>query len=161
MGRHIIGYEVQKVAAAVDFFAGRERKAVGKKPKIGLAGYGEGGLIAFYAAALDQRVEAALVSGYFDSRQRLWDEPIYRNVFGLLREFGDAEIASLIAPRALVVEYSDAPRVEGPPNAPHAQARGRTGEDYNPGLQHGPRRVRTRPANCSNPAPPQISTGSG
>ena len=115
MGRHIIGYEAQKVAAAVDFFVGREQKAESRKPKIGVAGYGEGGLMAFYAAALDRRIEAALVSGYFDSRQRLWEEPIYRNVFGLLREFGDAEIASLIAPRALIVEYSAAPTVAGPP----------------------------------------------
>ena len=88
-----------------------------------MAGYGEGGLIAFYAAALDRRIEAALVSGYFDSRQRLWEEPIYRNVFGLLREFGDAEIASLIAPRALIIEYSAAPKVDGPP----APREGRTG----------------------------------
>lgn len=115
LGRHIIGYEVQKVSAAVDFFDGKWRMADGKKLRIGVAGYGEGGLIAFYAAALDRRIEAVLVSGYFDSRQHIWDEPIYRNVFGLLREFGDAEIASLIAPRALIVEYSKAPQVDGPP----------------------------------------------
>ena len=83
--------------------------------KIAVAGYGEGGLIAFYAAALDQRISAALVSGYFASRQRLWEEPIYRNVFGLLSEFGDAEIASLIAPRRLIVEQSDGPQIAGPP----------------------------------------------
>ncbi len=47
--------------------------------------------------------------------RKLWEEPIYRNVFGLLREFGDAEIASLIAPRSLVVEYSEVPKVDGPP----------------------------------------------
>jgi dienelactone hydrolase len=115
LGRHIIGYEVQKVAAAVDFFEGRGQKAEGRKLKIGVAGYGEGGLVAFYAAALDRRIEAAVVSGYFDSRQQLWEEPIYRNVFGLLQEFGDAEIASLIAPRALVVEHSAPPKVDGPP----------------------------------------------
>src|ERR1035437_3769189 len=55
LGRHIIGYEVQKVSAAVDFFEGRRQKTEGRKPKIGVAGYGEGGLIAFYAAALDRR----------------------------------------------------------------------------------------------------------
>ena len=115
LGRHIIGYEVQKVLAAVDFFDGKWQMADGKKRKIGVAGYGEGGLIAFYAAAVDRRIAAVLVSGYFDSRQRIWQEPIYRNVFGLLREFGDAEIASLIAPRDLVVEYSKAPQVDGPP----------------------------------------------
>jgi Dienelactone hydrolase family len=116
LGRHIIGYEVQKVSAAISFLEILRQNAQGRKRHIGVAGYGEGGLIAFYAAALDQRIDAALVSGYFDSRQHLWEEPIYRNVFGLLREFGDAEIATLIAPRALVVEYSKAPEVNGPPN---------------------------------------------
>jgi len=80
-----------------------------------VVGYGEGGLVAFYSAALDPRIDAALVSGYFGSRQRVWEEPIYRNVFGLLKEFGDAEIASLIAPRTLIVEHSEWPKVDGPP----------------------------------------------
>jgi len=61
------------------------------------------------------RIQATAISGYFDSRQRLWEEPIYRNVFNLLTEFGDAEIASLIAPRTLIVEHSEPPKVEGPP----------------------------------------------
>ena len=67
------------------------------------------------AAVIDPRIDVALVSGYFDNRDGIWSEPIYRNVFGLLREFGDAEIASLIAPRALIVEHSDAPAIDGPP----------------------------------------------
>lgn len=97
MGRHIIGYEVQKVLAAVDWFAATPGP-------IAVAGSGEGALIAFYAAAADPRIDAALVSGYFDSRQRVWSEPIYHNVWSLLDEFGDAELASLIAPHALIVE---------------------------------------------------------
>ncbi|MBN2130422.1 MAG: dienelactone hydrolase family protein, partial [Sedimentisphaerales bacterium] len=108
MGRHIIGYEVQKVLAAVDWFEKREVSA-----KIGVVGYAEGGLIAFYAAALDTRIDAALVSGYFDARENVWAEPIYRNVWSLLEQFGDAEIASLILPRSLVVEYSPVPTVTG------------------------------------------------
>lgn len=117
LGRHIIGYEVQKVLAAVDWFENEVQSPNSKiqNPRIGVVGYGEGGLIAFYAAALDMRIEAAIVSGYFDSRERIWREPIYRNVFGLLREFGDAEIASLVSPRALIIEYSEVPKVEGPP----------------------------------------------
>jgi dienelactone hydrolase len=102
MGRHIIGYEVQKVLAAVDWF----EHAGGGKTKIGVAGYCEGGLIAFYAAAADPRIDAVLVSGYFDSRQHIWSEPIYRNLFGILREFGDAELATLVAPREFIVEYT-------------------------------------------------------
>ena len=120
MGRHVIGYEVQKVLAAVDWI----EKQAGPDAKVGVAGYGEGGLIALYAAAADPRIDAALVSGYFHSRQRVWAEPIYRNVWGLLHEFGDAEIATLIAPRGLVVEHSEAPRVDGPPAAPKGRRGG-------------------------------------
>ena len=107
MGRHIIGYEVQKVMSAIDWFKQSDTKDL----KIGVAGYFEGGLIAFYAAAVDKRIDAVMVSGYFNSRQHVWDEPIYRNVWGLLSEFGDAEVASLIAPRSLVIEHSAIPEI--------------------------------------------------
>jgi dienelactone hydrolase len=110
MGRHVIGYEVQKVLGAVDWFARRRRD----NAKIGVVGYAEGGLIAFYAAAVDPRIDAALVSGYFDNRQRVWSEPIYRNVWSLLEHFGDAEIAALIAPRGLTIEYSRIPDSTNP-----------------------------------------------
>jgi dienelactone hydrolase len=109
LGLHLIGYEVQKVLALVDFASARQGAAVG------VAGYGEGGLIALYSAAIDTRIRAALVSGYFGPREQLWQEPIYRNVFRLLDQFGDAEIASMIAPRSLIVEYSEAPQISGPP----------------------------------------------
>ena len=114
VGRHVIGYEVQKVLAAVDWFAAQSDSP---KSPIAVAGYGEGGLIALHVAALDSRINAALVSGYFDARERVWAEPIYRNVVGLLREFGDAEIASLIAPRPLIVEHAEVPKVDGPPKS--------------------------------------------
>jgi dienelactone hydrolase len=112
MGRHVIGYEVQKLLAAIDWFA---HEAPGGDRAIGAIGHGEGGLLSLYAAALDTRIDAVSVSGYFDSRQNLWQEPIYRNVFGLLDQFGDAELASLIAPRALIVEACRVPEVTGPP----------------------------------------------
>ncbi len=107
MGRHVIGYEIQKVLAAVDWIISTAEEGA----KIGVAGYGEGGLTAFYAAAVDPRIDAAWVSGYFDDRQNVWSEPIYRNVWSLLRVFGDAEIATLIAPRGLIIEYSRVPEV--------------------------------------------------
>ena len=76
------------------------------EPKVGVVGYAEGGLVAFYAAAIDPRIDGALVSGYFDRRGRVWEEPIDRNVWSLLERFGDAEIASLVLPRHLVVEHA-------------------------------------------------------
>ncbi|MGH8693924.1 MAG: dienelactone hydrolase family protein, partial [Burkholderiales bacterium] len=112
VGRHIIGYETQKVLSAVDWFAHENAR---RKTPIAVAGYGEGGLLALYSAAIDERIAATLVSGYFQPRRKLWQEPIYRDVWELLREFGDAEIAGMIAPRTLVVEAARGPVVGGPP----------------------------------------------
>ncbi|MEX2215445.1 MAG: hypothetical protein WD768_15030 [Phycisphaeraceae bacterium] len=118
LGRHLIGYEVQKVLACVDWFhkaatGGRGPDAANTtsaKPqaatKIGVIGYGEGGMLALYAGALDPRIDAVCVSGYFDSRQNIWQEPIDRNVFGLLKEFGDAEVALMVGDRKLYIDES-------------------------------------------------------
>jgi dienelactone hydrolase len=46
LGRHVIGYEIQSVLAALGWFG----------EGAGVAGYGEGGLIALYAAAADPRI---------------------------------------------------------------------------------------------------------
>ena len=111
MGRHLIGYEIQKILAGVDWFE-NEAKKKDRVARVGVLGWGEGGLLALYAAALDPRIDAASVSGYFGSRQNLWKEPIDRNVFGLLEQFGDAELASMIVPRALVLDASKGPEIK-------------------------------------------------
>src|SRR5207249_3792718 len=111
LGRHLIGYEVQKVLAAVDWFT----KDAGKEtPKVGVFGYGEGGMLALYASALDTRIGAVCVSGYFANRDRIWEQPIDRNVFGLLEQFGDAELAGMIAPRSLEVQKCGGPELTLP-----------------------------------------------
>ncbi len=112
LGRHVIGYEIQKVLALVDWFGKQE----GGRP-VCVAGLGEGGLLALYAGAVDERVGSVYVWGHFAPREGLWQEPVYRNVFGLLREFGDAELATLIAPRHLAVQHAGFPEVKGPPEA--------------------------------------------
>ncbi len=122
VGRHIIGYELQKIFAAIDWMESRN-KIEGKNVRIGVAGYGEGGLLALNAAALDTRISSTLVSGYFNSREQVWQEPIYRNVFGLLKYFGDAELAVMAWPRVLVIEHSKVSEVSGPP----VPSKGRSG----------------------------------
>ncbi|MEA3365595.1 MAG: dienelactone hydrolase family protein, partial [Candidatus Hydrogenedentes bacterium] len=62
MGRHVIGYEVHKILAAVDWFL-----LQGDGP-VGVIGAGEGGLLALYAGAVDTRIDATAVSGYFSPR---------------------------------------------------------------------------------------------
>jgi hypothetical protein len=60
VGRHIIGLEVQKVLAAIDWFASENRTP---PVPIGVIGYGEGGLPALACGAIDSRIEATVVSG--------------------------------------------------------------------------------------------------
>ncbi len=126
LGRHIIGYEIQKALAAVDWFAQQP------ETKIGIWGRGEGGLIALYAAALDSRIDAAVVSGYFQSRQEVAREPIYRNVWGLLKDFGDAEMAALVAPRTLMVETAKGPEIREPSESDPKRRGGAPGELTSP-----------------------------
>lgn len=113
MGRTTAGYEIQQTLAAVDWFRDRYPAA-----PVGVMGYGEGGLIAFYAAALDPRIGAACVSGYFQPLEDMWRQPIYRSAWSLLRDFGAAETAALIAPRALIAEAAPHPQIDGPPRIP-------------------------------------------
>jgi dienelactone hydrolase len=104
LGRHLIGYEVQKVLALVDWLQAKEANS-----PIGVIGWGDGGMLALYSAALDPRIRATCVSGYFSDRRSIWQQPIDRNVFGLLDQFGDAELASLIHPNRLIIEAAKGP----------------------------------------------------
>jgi len=104
LGRHLIGYEVQKALAVVDWF-----KTQSKQVPVIVAGRGEGGMLALYAGALDERIDGVFSAGHFAPREGVWQEPLERNVFGLLRGLGDAEIASLIAPRPLVLQHARYP----------------------------------------------------
>jgi len=126
MGRTLIGFEIQKVLAAVDWLASAAPKGPNLVHRIGLMGHGDGGRIAFYAGALDDRVAITSVNGAFGPRESLAEEPIDRNVWGLLTEFGDAEIAAqffsvlLAVPngntlhKRLIVEVNETPTWTGP-----------------------------------------------
>ncbi len=101
VGRTMIGLELDMVLAG--------REALGDDLPCGVAGYGEGGLLALYAMAVEDRFVAGWTSGYFGPRSRLWREPLDRNVYGLLNEFGDAQIAAMAGSRPLIIELGPAP----------------------------------------------------
>ena len=110
LGRHVIGFEIQKLLAAVDWFA---KQAAGRP--ISVEGYGEGGMLALFAGALDERINSVTVSGFTPDRSATWHEPIYRNVWGIARDFGD--LTALIKPRKLIVDDRRGPAVASPPEA--------------------------------------------
>jgi dienelactone hydrolase len=127
LGRSPLGYEIQKILAAADWMEAtrsqpprshewpaileRIRNPASCKQELGMVGYGEGGLLALYAGALDSRFLAVGVCGAFGLGERLSEQPIYRNVWSLMQRFGDAELAAMIMPRALIVEWGRYPEV--------------------------------------------------
>jgi len=98
MGRHLIGYEVQQVLALIDWL---HRNNAEKDIPISIYGNRDGGMIALYVGALDNRIDYVTVTDYFNNRIDMWEEPIDRNVFGRLERFGDAQLAAMIFPRTL------------------------------------------------------------
>ena len=59
--------------------------------------------------------ESVQLHGGMGMTEELKVSHTFRRLTALAREFGDAEIVALIAPRGLVIEYSRAPEVSGPP----------------------------------------------
>lgn len=97
LGRHLIGYEIQKILAVVDWY-----KESTPELQVGVWGTGEGGMLSLYAAALDSRIDKVAVDDFLGGREKNWQYPISRNVFGLLSDFGDAEVLTLITPRPVL-----------------------------------------------------------
>ena len=91
VGRHIIGYEVQKALAAVDWF---EKQS----PHVPVAvwGNGEGATLALYTAAVDPRVRLVASMEEPGSVENMPEQPLYREVFGLLKDFGDRQLAAMV-----------------------------------------------------------------
>ena len=106
LGRTLAGYEIQGILGIVDWVT-REFPGL----PCGITGYGEGGLESLYAAAVDERIDAAMVSGFFGPREGSWQEPIDRNFFGLLNIAGSAEAAALVMPRKLFINPQTGPEV--------------------------------------------------
>lgn len=120
LGHHLIGYELQKILAGVDWFekeATQDASPDSQPIKTAVVGYGEGGMLALYAGALDTRIHTTCVSGYFSPRETIWQQPISRNVFGLLEQFGDAELAAMVQPRELILHIGPHPNVQISSNA--------------------------------------------
>ena len=106
LGRTLAGYEVQMILSLVDRI-----ELESPKHSIGIYGYGEGGMISLFAAAIDTRIGSVAVSGFFGPREASWNEPIDRNFFRLLSHAGATELAMMIAGRNLVIETSRGPEI--------------------------------------------------
>lgn len=104
LGQTMVGWRVYDIMRSIDYLQSRAEVDSGR---IGCMGISGGGTTTFFAAALDRRIKAALVSGYFNSfRDSIFSIPhcIDNYVPGILEVAEMSDIAGLIAPRPLFVE---------------------------------------------------------
>lgn len=104
LGETMIGWRVWDAIRAIDWLRTRPEVDPDRIAVLGLSG---GGTTSLFTAALDTRVAAAVVSGYFNTfRDSILSVPhcIDNFVPGLLHDAEQYDIAGLIAPRPLFVE---------------------------------------------------------
>jgi dienelactone hydrolase len=85
-----------------------EQHALVDPARIGMVGLSYGGTVTLFTAALDPRVAAAVVSGYFsswaESHKMPWNMCGSQITFGLLGRLEHEDLGALIAPRPLLIE---------------------------------------------------------
>jgi dienelactone hydrolase len=89
LGRHLAGYEVQKVLAAVDWFGAQSPRTA-----VSVYGIGDGAAIAAYAKALDPRIAKAYGNGFPWDRGNVAQEPIDRNIWKIRQASNVQPLAS-------------------------------------------------------------------
>lgn len=115
-GRTLMGVETFMLSRAVDLLSAH---AAVDPQRVGMYGLSKGGQATLWFAALDTRIAAAVVSGYFNERfgkmlvpseqyvSYIETDLEFTYLMGRLRAFGDPELASLICPRPLFVEHGE------------------------------------------------------
>jgi dienelactone hydrolase len=104
LGGSVLGLRVHDARRLVDFLATR-RDLDGDR--LGAMGISGGGMLTFFATAMDERIRACVVSGYFCrfARSILYMHHCECNFVPGLAAFGEIDdMAGLIAPRPMLVE---------------------------------------------------------
>ena len=105
LGKSLAGMRVWDTMRTVDYIRSRPEPMIESLGCLGLSG---GGIVALYAAALEDRISAAVVSGAFCTFRAsimAMDHCADNYVPGLLRYAEVPDIAGLIAPRPLLIEH--------------------------------------------------------
>jgi dienelactone hydrolase len=139
LGRHPLGFEVQKVIAAVEWWKQRHREAA-----VFVTGVSDGAWVAQFAAVLEPRIaRVEALDGSIEPAGPL-EQPLDRIVFALVRFFGDRDLRGLLRSR-----LAAAPRLPASPvRLPSIDAEARAArqvrelEDFLQRLARRSRRVR-------------------
>jgi predicted esterase len=104
MGHTMAGHRVYETIRVADYLLTRSDV---QADRIGIMGISGGGLVALFAAALDERIRAAVISGYvnmFKDSILSIHHCVDNYIPGLGRHAEMPDIAGLVAPRPLLVE---------------------------------------------------------
>lgn len=102
LGGSIAAFEITCLKRALDYLVTRPEVDA---DRIGMAGLSYGGFFTLYTTAADTRIKAALSSCFFNDWRRYgWQD---WSLFGAANRFFDAEVASLVCPRALYLEVGE------------------------------------------------------
>jgi dienelactone hydrolase len=107
LGQTIIGWRVYEIMRTIDWI--ESRKELDAK-RVGCMGCSGGGMATVFAAALDRRIQAALVSSYLNTfRESVMSisHCIDNYIPGILNWAEMYDVAGLIAPRPLFVESGE------------------------------------------------------
>ena len=104
LGKDVTGYRVYDLMRGLDFLLGLDEV---DNDRVGCAGLSLGCWLSIVLAALDERIKAAIFSGYFTTfAQTSWvGHCICHHPFGIGKICEMPDIAALIAPRPICVEF--------------------------------------------------------
>jgi dienelactone hydrolase len=104
-GWNPLGQNVWDLRRCLDLLSGHP---LVDRTRIGMVGISYGGTVTLFTAALDERVAAAVVSGYFsswaESHHMPWNMCGSQVMQGMLGRLEHEDLGALVAPRALLVE---------------------------------------------------------
>jgi dienelactone hydrolase len=111
-GRTIAGVRIRETIRAIDYAL--SLYGVDEQPRIGVYGLSGGGLVAGFTAALDERVEAAVVCGFtntFEGSILAMRHCLDNYIPGILQDAEMPDLLGLIAPRPFMIESGRSDRI--------------------------------------------------
>jgi dienelactone hydrolase len=105
LGRHLLAADLWDLRCGIDYLSSLPFVDAGR---IGMLGLSQGGTMTLFMAAWDDRIRAAVVSGFFGawstSAAIPWNMCGSQVLFGMLGRIEHLDLAAAVAPRALMVE---------------------------------------------------------
>jgi dienelactone hydrolase len=109
-GKTLTGYRVHEMMCCIDYLISRQDVAA---DRIGCMGFSGGGGVLAYTSAIDDRIQAAVISGYTNIfRDSILAKPHCADNYvpGLMKVAEMPDIIGLIAPRPLLIESGEEDR---------------------------------------------------